>query len=207
MNGNWYPWSGGPPTNNTPQDYIKAWQHTYNLTSNIFDSTNVRNSIAWLWSPYYEDFNNLTAEKYYPGNNYVDWVGLSGFNFGYADNWSIWELPGNIFDNMILRVRNISENKLPVAIEWATASIELGDKVNISCKLQWINTAFQYIKANNIALINYYNSDFLSDFAVFGGQLNRGDENFQYGTYDFMGYSTYREGVATLNDFRNVGSN
>ena len=86
MNGVWYPWSeddghGGSINGNSPGDYAKAWQHIWN----IFQAEGANQYVIWDWSP--NIINNLTAshktlaytQSLYPGDKYVDWVGLSGY--------------------------------------------------------------------------------------------------------------------------------
>lgn len=50
--------------------FIKAWQYIYGFFSN-----NGINNVTWLWIP-----RSPEAITYYPGNLYVDWIGLSCLN-------------------------------------------------------------------------------------------------------------------------------
>lgn len=74
-----YPWG---PQNNKPADFVDAWKHIYN----IFDSLKV-NNVIWVWAPHpsygYFDY-------FYPGDDYVDYVGIGILNFGEAVTWSDW---------------------------------------------------------------------------------------------------------------------
>jgi cellulose synthase (UDP-forming) len=80
MNGSWYPWSIGVGSN-TPRTYVRAWRHVHR----IFDRAGAVNA-SWVWS--IESFAGgaptprAELQTYYPGDRYVDWVGLSGFNWG-----------------------------------------------------------------------------------------------------------------------------
>ncbi len=104
MNGNWYPWS----QNSTPNDYISAWRHVHNIFSNkSLDATRLQ----WIWSVNNEDYGNYTAEEYWVGDNYVDWVGVDGYNFGESRSSNGWIWPNQVFDNMIPRVRRLSSTK------------------------------------------------------------------------------------------------
>ena len=86
MNGIWYPWSeddgkGNSINGNSPGDYVKMWQHVYN----IFQEEGANNLVVWIWAP--NIVNNLPAShktqaylnSLYPGDQYVDVVGLSGY--------------------------------------------------------------------------------------------------------------------------------
>jgi beta-mannanase len=98
MNGNWYPWSVG----STPDEYILAWRHVHDIFSNkSLDSTRPQ----WIWSVNYQDSGNYKAEEYWVGDNYVDWLGLDGYNWGASSTWSHWKWPNEVFDDMIGRLR------------------------------------------------------------------------------------------------------
>ncbi|WP_285115210.1 glycosyl hydrolase [Leifsonia sp. fls2-241-R2A-40a] len=86
MNGNWYPWSesdgnGGTINGNNPGDYVKMWQHVHD----IFQQEGANDLVIWDWSPNIVNklSPSLRSEEYlrslYPGDAYVDWVGLSGY--------------------------------------------------------------------------------------------------------------------------------
>jgi hypothetical protein len=74
-----YPWG---PQNNTPKDYIAAWRHVHRL----FEREGATN-VIWIWSPHpaYDYF-----KAFYPGNDYVDYVGVGILNFGTVASWSKW---------------------------------------------------------------------------------------------------------------------
>lgn len=79
MNGNWYPWSGFA-NGNTPQEFVTAWRRVHDIFANE-GATNV----TWVWSVNRESVPNVPANSfaaYYPGDAYVDWVSMSGFNWG-----------------------------------------------------------------------------------------------------------------------------
>lgn len=86
MNGDWYPWSeltkeGRSINGNRPGDYAAVWRHVHG----IFAEEGANEHVIWLWAP--NIVNNLpellrTPEhlaRLYPGDEYVDWVGLSGY--------------------------------------------------------------------------------------------------------------------------------
>ncbi|MCF6342855.1 MAG: hypothetical protein L3J31_08640 [Bacteroidales bacterium] len=74
-----YPWG---PQNNSPEEFKEAWVHIHA----VFDSVGAGN-IIWIWAPHpsYEYFS-----VYYPGDHYVDFVGVGVLNFGSAVTWSKW---------------------------------------------------------------------------------------------------------------------
>ncbi|MGO4691659.1 glycoside hydrolase family 26 protein [Glaciibacter sp. 2TAF33] len=86
MNSIWYPWSetdgkGASINGNNRGDYVKVWKHVHD----IFEAEGANSLVAWIWAP--NIVNNLPAThktpeylaSLYPGDEYVDWVGLSGY--------------------------------------------------------------------------------------------------------------------------------
>lgn len=75
MNGDWYPW--GNVSGNTAAEYVAAYQHIWNL----FQKEAVHN-VTWLWDPNIIYEGSPSLKSWYPGDQYVNWVGLDGY-FGY----------------------------------------------------------------------------------------------------------------------------
>lgn len=74
MNGSWYPWGLGVG-GNTAADFIAAYRHVHD----VFSAAGVTN-VVWVWAPNLIDFNpSQDLAALYPGDTYVDWVGLSGY--------------------------------------------------------------------------------------------------------------------------------
>lgn len=88
MDGTWYPW-GGHQNGNTPAEFIRAWRHVHD----IFEAVGATN-VTWVWSVNHESVpvtaSNQIA-RYWPGARYVDWTGISGFNWGRASPLSVWK--------------------------------------------------------------------------------------------------------------------
>jgi hypothetical protein len=73
MNGSWYPWCE-QVNGNRPGDFIKAYRHVHE----IFTAAGARN-VTWMWSPNVTYPGAAPLSNLYPGESYVDWVGLSGY--------------------------------------------------------------------------------------------------------------------------------
>jgi mannan endo-1,4-beta-mannosidase len=77
MNGWWYPW-GLPWTR--PKAFKAAWQHFHE----VFAAERVRN-VIWSWDPTHQYSRSKSgrtaypASMWYPGNKYVDWIGIDGY--------------------------------------------------------------------------------------------------------------------------------
>ena len=91
MNGVWAPWEAFV-NGNTPADYVAAWRHMVNIFRQQ-GATNVR----WVWCPNVIASDALTFAPFYPGDAYVDWVGLDGYNGGTALLWGGWLSVSQLF--------------------------------------------------------------------------------------------------------------
>ncbi len=84
MNGDWFPWSG-TRNGNTPEKAILAYRHVHDMFTNA-------ENVKFGWAPNNDSFPERpenSIEKYYPGDTYVDYVGVNGFNFG--DPWQTFD--------------------------------------------------------------------------------------------------------------------
>jgi beta-mannanase len=97
-----YPWG---PQNNKPEDYIAAWRHVHGRFK-LKGATNV----IWLWSPHsaYQ-----TYSQFYPGHEYVDWIGVTSINYGTVATWSQWWSFADIFGKFY---NSVSLYKKPMII-------------------------------------------------------------------------------------------
>ncbi len=79
MNGDWFPWSYSA-NGNTAQDYIDAWRRVHRL----FAEAGAAN-VTWVWGVnrlFGGASNNIASA--YPGDKYVDWLAMDGYNRGGA---------------------------------------------------------------------------------------------------------------------------
>ncbi|MEN9582837.1 MAG: hypothetical protein RL641_791 [Candidatus Parcubacteria bacterium] len=148
MNGDWYPWSG-TNNGNTPAKEITAWRHLHD----IFRDEGVTN-VKWGFAPNNDSWPNTSANdltKYYPGADYVDIVGVDGFNFNTANN--PWQSFSEIFRAGLSKV---SQYGKPIYI-FSMASAETG---NGSKKAAWITDALTVqIPKYNIAGWVWFNEN------------------------------------------------
>lgn len=129
MNGDWYPWAEAA-NGNRPGEYVLAWRHVHDLFVEV-GATNV----AWVWSPNVAFPGSTPIRKLYPGDAYVDWVGLDGYNWGTAKEGSRWTRFDNLFGPSLREVRLMAESK-PVMIAEVASAEEGGSKAT------WISDFF-----------------------------------------------------------------
>lgn len=77
LNGNWTPWSG-TKNGNTPQEAVLAWRHVHGFFNDV---PNVSFGFAVNAASVPNTPENH-IDQYYPGDAYVDYIGVDGFNMG-----------------------------------------------------------------------------------------------------------------------------
>lgn len=83
MNGGWYPWGVAGGTT-TAAEYVAAFRHVHDVVR-AAGGTNV----IWVWSPSVLAASpSQPLEPLYPGDEYVDWVGLSAYYDDPTDTWA-----------------------------------------------------------------------------------------------------------------------
>ena len=76
MNGRWFPWSEGVNGNQTGE-YVAAWRHVHDIFTRV-GATNT----TWVWCPNIDPGHAIQSlGELYPGDGYVDWTCLDGYNF------------------------------------------------------------------------------------------------------------------------------
>ncbi len=106
MNGWWYPW-GMPDTR--PATFIAAWRHLHD----VFAQEHVHN-VLWSWDPTHQ-YSLSTAGKraypaglWFPGNKYVNWIGIDGY-IGGSQTFS------NVFRYQLRDLRRLTSKPIYLA--------------------------------------------------------------------------------------------
>ena len=127
LNGNWTPWSG-TTNGNTPNEAVLAYRYIHDFFDDV---PNVKFGLA-LNAASVPDTPENAHEMYYPGDAYVDYIGLDGFNMG--DPWLSFDeifAPG---------LKAISAYNKPMFI-FSFASAAGGGKT------EWLDDAFAKMSA------------------------------------------------------------
>ncbi|HEB13134.1 MAG TPA: hypothetical protein ENI11_05615 [Actinobacteria bacterium] len=167
MNGNWYPWGRHL---NTPQDYVAAWRHVVDVSREL-GATN----ITWVWSP------NEVAEQdildhFYPGDDYVDWIGGSGFNWPGLEPWQRWRSFSQIYDDFFDQVKKY---KKPIMVaEIGVAENARGGPLT---RAAWITETLADIRTNDppIALFVWVNDPYTSGNKLYKWQINESSRSVE----------------------------
>ncbi|MBT3408636.1 hypothetical protein HN415_08210 [Candidatus Woesearchaeota archaeon] len=124
----WPLWRGNP------KRFKKIWKHIWN----IFEQEGTNEYATWVLSPYASN-NNFTSsyESFYPGEKYVDWIGINGYNYRGQANHSTQSFK-SLFQYDYNKTRKKHPNK-PIMIA-ATGTDEGRFKPN------WVKRAFEDTK-------------------------------------------------------------
>ncbi|MFF4895978.1 glycoside hydrolase family 26 protein [Streptomyces sp. NPDC001068] len=103
MNGPWNSWG---PRHAEPADFVAAWKRVHD----VFTAQGVTN-VIWVWTPHVVDSGTTAALRpYYPGDAYVDWVGLIGY-YGPIDGVAF----SSLFTPTLRRVADFSGKPVLIA--------------------------------------------------------------------------------------------
>lgn len=138
MNIEGYPW-GVVNNDKNPDLYIKAFRHIVD----IFKGENASNA-KFVWAPMNYSFPNESWNdwvKAYPGDDYVDWVGFDGYNWGKTQNWSNWQALKYLFRDQVRKAHKLWPGKPIMVAEFASTE-QGGDKA------AWIKDIPNYLKTS-----------------------------------------------------------
>lgn len=134
MNGNWYPWCG-TVNGNSPADFVPAWKRI----RQIFTEEGATN-VKFVWSVNNDSVPSTTANAisaYWPGDAYVDYVAIDGYNFGTGDSWSTWRSFSSVFGTSYSAVTKLTSKPLVIT--------EMGCSTTGGDKTAWITDMFRVL--------------------------------------------------------------
>ncbi len=131
MNGDWCPYS----SYNTSKD-TEIFKEFYHYVYSFFEEAEVEN-VIWIWNPNGKSFPNFNWNNelmYYPGDEYVDIIGLTAYNTGTYYEGENWTEFADLYDPIYEEY--LEKYSQPMMItEFASSSVG-GDKN------QWIRNMF-----------------------------------------------------------------
>jgi len=178
MNGSWVPYKLDPT------NFILAFKRIQTIFANegVPDE-----SVRWVFAPNGWSEPGYEFEKFYPGDEYVDIVAISAYNFGFSTTsiWSRWETPLDVFGPYLPRLRTMAPSKpIFIAQTGTTAQYPVRGTYDHEKKNEWLREAYVYLSnydgVKGIIYFNLKNSQNI-DWPV-----------YPYGRVDYVGY---RDGV------------
>ncbi|MCV7434569.1 glycoside hydrolase family 26 protein [Mycolicibacterium bacteremicum] len=132
FNGDWYPWSpaGGTP----PEVHIAVWQRIHTMFA-AAGATNV----DFMWCADAVAAQHDPIVSWYPGGEFVDYIGVDGYNWGAAGGRHAWCAPAEIFGAALADARELAGDRPVVVAEVGCA--EAGGS-----KARWITDLVGFLR-------------------------------------------------------------
>lgn len=134
MNGYWYPWSVGV-NGNTNESYIAGWRHVVDRFR-AAGADNVR--FVWSINTLANFDQGRNVAEAYPGDDYVDWVATSGFNWDDYASWASWVTPQWVFTDTYRLLQTFDK---PVMFAEVGTGTNGGDEAAwVADAMRWFDT-------------------------------------------------------------------
>jgi len=156
--------------------YVAMYQYVHDV---IMDEPGAPTNVEWVWSPNYasnppDAWNDL--HNYYPGDDYVDWIGLSGYNWYTGGSpASPWRSFSYLYDSVLT---DLTCRYAKPQIIAEIGSVEGGGSV--PTKAEWINVVYlgapNYPFVRSVIWFNDYAPNG-ADFRVTTGSRESGYPN------------------------------
>jgi hypothetical protein len=106
-----------------PALYVAAYRHVHDAFEGK-DGSNV----VWVWAPNNVDSAGAPpALDYYPGDDYVDWTGIDGYNWGTSDPDFEWQSFEGVFRDMYDDLHTLGK---PIIVGETASAEEGGSKAD-----------------------------------------------------------------------------
>jgi mannan endo-1,4-beta-mannosidase len=138
-------------------DFIKMWKYLYNYVRSFESSSKVqlsKDNVLFIFCPGNFISEAFPFESYYPGDDYVEWKGLDGYNWGGKS----WQQFDEIFTPYLIRMNKLSSLPLAICEFGTTAKIinkQNKAEYNVNAKREWIRYAYDWL--SKIENLNKYN--------------------------------------------------
>ncbi len=131
MNGYWYPWSESV-NGNVAGQYVAAWRYVYDA----FEAAGADN-VIWIWSPNPTQPTLIPLAGLYPGDDYVDWIGIVGYLGNGVDPATYVPTFDQLFGPTIEEIREFSDRPLVIT--------EIGATEDGAKKSEWITHVLEVV--------------------------------------------------------------
>jgi hypothetical protein len=123
MNAPWYLWGYGHVR---PSTFVAAWRHLVQ----VFRQEGADN-VTWLWTIEADGPTTGPIEDWWPGSDYVTWVGIDGFYYRQSDTFS------TVFGRTIAQVRTFTTK--PVLLSETAVGPKAGPFLKIEDLFQGVS--------------------------------------------------------------------
>ena len=150
MNAPWFPWGATRP-GNTPEQFVQVWRKVWNAFRGPggAGATNVK----FMWAPMVKSPRYASFDSVYPGNEYVQIIGLDGYNaYDFRTAGASWR-----------SVRKIFEASLDeIALRWPTKPVVIAEVGSVDDhdwdtydKGRWLINGLNYLYENEPQVVGF----------------------------------------------------
>ena len=138
MNGAWQPFNESN-SGNDPGDFARAWRHVHDVFADV-GATNVE----WVWSPNIVGPGLTPLVGLYPGDAFVDLVGIDGYSYPRSGCPG----PARLFDETLRQVLKITERPVVLA--------EVGVARTCAHRATWVTDLFAWAREHDVREVTWW---------------------------------------------------
>jgi hypothetical protein len=132
MNGIWMSYNERN-SGNKPGEFVQAWRHVHDVFVDV-GATNV----TWVWAPNIGHSGSTPVAGLYPGDAYVDEVGIDGYSYPTTGCPS----PAKLYGATVTAIRALTSKPMRIA--------EVGVSTTCANRSAWFSSFFSYLETVNI---------------------------------------------------------
>jgi hypothetical protein len=138
----------------SPESFVAAWRHVREVFAGL--------PVSWVWTPTADGFSSGAAERFYPGDQAVDWIAADGHNSVGCGEQAGWRELSELFDDFYLWG---SAKGKPLMIG-DTGSVE--DPADAGRKAAWFDNAARRLPTEmpNVKALVYFDARKVCDYRV-----------------------------------------
>jgi beta-mannanase len=137
----------------SPASYVAAWRHVHEIFAGL--------PVSWVWTPTAAGFSgDRPAERYYPGDDVVDWIAADGYNTHGCAGQGGWRQLSDVFGDFYAWG---SGRGKPLMIAEAGTTEDPGDPGR---KAAWFDNAARQLATEmpNVQALVYFNAKKACDY-------------------------------------------
>jgi beta-mannanase len=138
----------------TPASFVDAWRHVHDIFAGL--------PVSWVWTPTAAAFASGAAARYYPGDDYVDWIAADGYNAFGCNGQRGWAELAEVFGDFYAWG---SARGKPLMIAEAGST---EDPANPGRKAAWLDNAARQLATEmpNVQALVYRDARTTCDYRV-----------------------------------------
>lgn len=138
MNGSWTSYSE-TNSGNQAGDFVRAWRHVHDVFADVGAT-----DVVWVWSPNVVGPDQTPLPGLYPGDAFVDLVGIDGYSYPRSGCPS----PGRLFDQTVDQVREITRRPVVLA--------EVGVARTCPDRAAWVTSLFAWARDHDVRGLTWW---------------------------------------------------